>query len=496
MKRLFVCLLAVLLALPAAAEEPARATGYATPILNGLSAVHEDDCTGYMNAWGEMVIPLTACSWYEDVTEDGYVYLRDLNSKWGVYDPWGELIVPFDCEYAWAPCEGLLRVQRDGLVGFVNTRGETVLPCQWLAAQDFCGGAAMVCDGEGWYMIDVRGQALLPDRWDAVDRSVWSDWGPTVRGDLLHEADGCARGDMWVVERDGRKGLVSAQGRVLLDCEYDSIRLDGTGHAIVGLDGLYAAVNSRGRFLCGFEWTDMSGFSEGMAWVVRDGKYGFINEMGSLAIPCEWEDACVFTQGLAPVKSGGKWGYIDSAGRLAIPCEWDSVDAFVDGVAIVGSGRLDGVIDRTGRVLCEPRWGYINAFSEGLAVVEHDGLSGVIDRAGNVVCEPEWDYIFDFSEGLAAVCDGEKWGYINARGEEAIPCQWDSALSFSGGTAVVFTDCEAREGLGVINMHGEYIVPPLFYWNADYHEGYREGCFINNAGGEIHIYDAHGNRIY
>lgn len=49
----------------------------------------------------------------------------------------------------------------------------------------------------------------------------------------------------------------------------------------------------------------------------------------------------------------------------------------------------------------------------------------------------KYDFVGDFSEGLARVRRGSKWGYINEAGEEVIPLIYDYAHDFHNGTTSV-----------------------------------------------------------
>ena len=50
---------------------------------------------------------------------------------------------------------------------------------------------------------------------------------------------------------------------------------------------------------------------------------------------------------------------------------------------------------------------------------------------------PTYDFVGDFSEGLARVRLDSKWGYINEAGEEIIPLIYDYAHDFHNGTTNV-----------------------------------------------------------
>ena len=65
--------------------------------------------------------------------------------------------------------EGLARVWKGGLFGFVNRRGEEVIPCKYELAMDFAHGAAAVRIGDKWGYIDRAGEWLVEPVYDKID---------------------------------------------------------------------------------------------------------------------------------------------------------------------------------------------------------------------------------------------------------------------------------------------------------------------------------------
>ena len=50
--------------------------------------------------------------------------------------------------------EGLANVKINGKWGYINTKGEEVIPCQYDAANPFSEGVAVVIIGKKWKYID------------------------------------------------------------------------------------------------------------------------------------------------------------------------------------------------------------------------------------------------------------------------------------------------------------------------------------------------------
>ena len=137
------------------------------PFHNGLAAVmcyqseaEEGYKVGYIDKTGEFVIPLTLpCTGFDDMDD-----FPD----------------PIAC------CEGMIRsIKTIGndengdfsfLYGFVDDKGNLVVPYKYTDAHDFSGGLAAVCDDEGkWGFIDKGGNIIIPFKYDGVSWNSFQD---------------------------------------------------------------------------------------------------------------------------------------------------------------------------------------------------------------------------------------------------------------------------------------------------------------------------------
>lgn len=66
--------------------------------------------------------------------------------------------------------EGLAKVYRNGLIGFIDRNGDLISPIKWEDAGDFSEGLACVADAEsGLYgYIDTKGKEIIPFVWSAA----------------------------------------------------------------------------------------------------------------------------------------------------------------------------------------------------------------------------------------------------------------------------------------------------------------------------------------
>ena len=147
-------------------------------------------------------------------------------------------------------------------------------------------------------------------------------------------------------------------------------------------------------------------------------------------------------------------------------------------------GKPVALIDRDGKVVKElnklagKTVASVRRFVEGLAVFETaDGLYGAIDTKGNVVVEPKWCALFDASDGKLIAVDskyktkigkGEKKGVrftvLDANGQKisdfSIDKFDDGNTSFVEGVLLVSVKDGDKMRCGLIDEKGEYVLRP------------------------------------
>ena len=87
----------------------------------------------------------------------------------GYLDAKGEVVIPPQFQVASTFSEGLACVCKGGLFGYIDTRGEWVIPPRFQYANDFSDGVAGVHLGEiGWGFIDRTGKEVIPGKFGWV----------------------------------------------------------------------------------------------------------------------------------------------------------------------------------------------------------------------------------------------------------------------------------------------------------------------------------------
>lgn len=277
----------------------------------------------------------------------------------------------------------------NGLFGYKNGAGETVIPAKYEIVSDtFENGAAIVRLGGKYGLIDMTGAV----RFDFVC-------------DTLIKADSCAR---YAYTQNGKTGFIdggfnitaapflSAEAVTMYD-NYVVYRASGGKYGLAAYDG---------EILSGPIWDYMRGFSEGLAAVgVNEDFYGinvrwgYINESGEIVIPVIYfsrgTEALDFSEGLAGVCDGEAGIYIDRNANvcLRLPSGCYPHTGFSGGAAAISQGLEKRYIDTTGATVMASsdgvKWYNADKLKNGLAVISSyfdsftTGAVGVIRYRGS-----------------------------------------------------------------------------------------------------------------
>ena len=206
--------------------------------------------------------------------------------------------------------DSLACVLRDGKYGYINLKGEEVIPCIYTYAQDFSNGVACVTINGNEYFIDTKGKTTSPK------------YSSTKQKQSL------------ILKQHNKKyGYVDSIGNVVIPYKYDGAK-DFS-------EGLAAVRNI--TYIDGAEV--FSAIDDEVDW-------GFINEKGKIVIPFKYslpkDERALFSEGVVIVKKSGRFGYIDREGKQITPCKYTVARPFSNGVAYVERDGYKGYIDKNG----------------------------------------------------------------------------------------------------------------------------------------------------
>ncbi len=289
------------------------------------------------------------------------------NSRWGYVNVKGEYVIPPRFEEAHKMRDGMALVRLEGRYGWIDTSGSLLIEPSFDSAFEFEEGIARVEQYGQWGCVDRSGAYVIPAVFDTIEAF----------------DDGLA-----AFEQNGKWGYIDQAGAIIIGAQYD--RVETMHHPsrpllCVCVDGQWGAIDRTGQtvvvpqlerpfrvygedlLLVIWRATDLAPISsEGHSRFVKQ-LFAFVGRDGRL-LPQQFNKADRFYEGLArvcvggetvrgadgrPDHVGGEWGYIDKTGKLAIPLQYDAAKSFHNGRAEV---TLDGkrhMIDKMGIILAE-----------------------------------------------------------------------------------------------------------------------------------------------
>lgn len=268
---------------------------------------------GFIDNKGREVIP---CLYNDCMVLDGFARVKK-DDLWAFVTPNGSFLTEFAYQSAFAEfSEGLSAIQRNGLWGFINERGEEVVPSQYDAVTDLKQGRSMVLLDEKYGYIDPDGKEITPLIYDMA--KPFSD-------------------DLAWVRRGAKAGSINRNGMEVIPCRYDVV-----GECSEGLVAVcnrtkktnhYMILNTQGEVVVDFADTNLEGlsdFKEGLCGIKKNGNWGFIDRTGKEVIPCKYSwpyfnMPIQFSHGLCIFRSPEHWrliGCINKYGKVVIPPDY------------------------------------------------------------------------------------------------------------------------------------------------------------------------------
>lgn len=355
--------------------------------------------------------------------EDGVVVLQlKEQGRFGIIDRSGK--ITYDVGSVGAFHEGIARVIKDNLCGFIDNTGRAIVPPKYEHAGDFSDGMAIVMKGGLYGYIDKTGKEVIPLKYsDARDFS-----------------EGLAA----VMDKDYNWIFIDKTGRQAIAAKYSNAGVFSEGLApVANKDNLFGYIDKTGREVIKPKYSEVGNFHEGYAYVSRDRLWGYIDKTGRETIPPKFRRALEPSNGIGLVQNHDLlWGYVDVTGREIVPPKYLAAYSFSDetGCFLSTDNYMMGYVDKAGREVVPPKYKEARAFSDGLAAVTADNLRwGFIDTTGREVLPMQYRFARNF-KGDYAVVKIEKglysyYGLINRKGEEVIPAEYDDIIHVSGNIA-------------------------------------------------------------
>ena len=220
----------------------------------------------------------------EDTNKQGDIikYYNAEIGKWGLKDANDDVILSPKYHFIGNFSDGYAYVHIDDKYGYINTKGEEIIPLEYDEADDFYNGTTWVRVNGKWGMIDTQRNVKFP----------------FICDDLYDSDDSSGNPNGYkLIMTNGRQGIVNPEGKEITNLKYDRICAPA-GDGCVYID-----------------------FNKGPIIVQMGDKYGAINASGEEIVPCKYNSMENFSDGLAKVsitENGTQiYGYVDMSGTDA-----------------------------------------------------------------------------------------------------------------------------------------------------------------------------------
>lgn len=347
------------------------------------------------------------------------------------------------------------------LYGYIGTNGKPAIASQFIEADNFFNGQAIVKTPTGEGIINTQGQFLLQPNYSSIKAE------KDIPG-------------LYIIERDGGKG-VFYNNRIIIGPCLNSIYtgdfpfIEGT-NVLDGKD--YGTIYKSGSAFHTPIWNtpvyyfDQDGYpiekpklisDKGLEVFSADKKYGIRNASTKKVILqpiysyCEsqmWVDERVI------LGDGANEYLIDGAGNIILKAlgmlsfEYTPIGKFISLIKIEGRDSYTSLYSLDGKNLVPPTNEYIEPLDFGWFICHNKGITGNYMINAKTGRKYDGKY-FSYSDGMISVTDnnGKGYYYVNAETGDRLPNNYEIAYDFSEGLAVV----KINGKKSVINKKGDIV---------------------------------------
>lgn len=296
-----------------------------------------------------------------------------------------------------------------------------------------------------------------------------------------------------IIRKDGKCGLISKTGKVLIAPQYRSLRQSGDRIVALLPNSQWVLLDTLGARLTAKTYDEIELFKGAYFTVRNQHYYGAVSTIGKEIISCVYDSIVEYSHDRLVVRFHGDYGIIDMHENWLTPPSpqrqyiiatdryiqkkgntWylkafdGTVIYFTDNPLTAGEKYLvettsDGgvwKIGMDGRIVSRqmpPSEPFEEIFeeTEGLRGIRKGGRFGFVDSQGRLRIANRYEGIKPFHEGLAAVRLLGKWGFVDHAERLVIQPVHDDVSAFRNGIAVVMQQGK----YGLINKAGEVILP-------------------------------------
>lgn len=213
--------------------------------------------------------------------------------------------------------EDFAAIKKNDKYGFIDTKGNEKISCQYDAVLSFSEGVCAVAkakvQGDStvliWQYIDKNGKNIIKDYYETA----------------LNFTEGFA-----AVCKKGQWIWIDKTGKSMFANDYEQCQPFVEGFAVYKKNGYWGVINTKGEIVLEPSYASIGNFSNGLAMAsLGPNTIGFINKKGVIAINPIFQSASSFKDGVAYVFNNHKISLLTTQGLLFCSGQFDSAPGFL-----------------------------------------------------------------------------------------------------------------------------------------------------------------------
>ena len=163
------------------------------------------DGWGLVDTKGNFIIPIGMYDKINPFYDNGLAAV-EIDGKYGFINTKGELVIPLMYDYAFGFSDGLAAVEYRGLYGVIDVNNRTVIDFKHQHLELLKPNLVAVKDGDRYALMDIHSTRLTGYEYDLIS-------------DLDFQG-------LYLVEQSNKYGVINTKGKVVVPVRYDAVDID------------------------------------------------------------------------------------------------------------------------------------------------------------------------------------------------------------------------------------------------------------------------------
>lgn len=320
--------------------------------------------------------------------------------------------------------------------GFINEKGEQVIPFDYTTVGDFNLGLCRVEKNGEQLVINKIGDVVLNHQ-DVYLYSIgllklnaFQDKNYTYKIDASTEI--IPINETFIKTKKGLKyGLINTKGETILPMLYSDIQIGTSLKTIAACkDKVWKVIEVGGKsYSVDKRITSIEGFYDEVAIMkYSNGKYGCIDNHGEIRVAPQYDQVRPFGDGVAVVLLNGKWGIINKSESWIAQPYYEYISGFKNNVAVVKEKGIYYLIHTSGKILTPEGYSSITLTPGGNYVLVKNKLTGIANANGKEIISPRYQSIVEFTPSLFKVTENNLIGVIDANRKIILHIKYNEIL--------------------------------------------------------------------